>query len=283
MTLTFEAIEYKRKYRDDILSLMFYSRHTHTHLDWYKAGTWLDLDNKWVVLAFKRDELVGVLGLSDGLNRAVWIRLAIIAQGYDPTAVLNFLWEQARPILKQDGITQTALLVINPWIAEHLPSLGFEYRENVVTMHRAPLALPPKPITPVTIRNGYLEDLQAISMIDHAAFSPPWQMNPVDLRASQRQAASCRVALYDNAIIGYEIATRHHTAGHLARLAVNPEYQGKRVGQLLLHDLLTRFTKRGVKGMTVNTQQSNIRSQHLYERFGFIRNGFDLPVWITQL
>ena len=41
MTLVLQTLQYERRYRDDILSLMFYSRHTHAHLDWYKAGQWL--------------------------------------------------------------------------------------------------------------------------------------------------------------------------------------------------------------------------------------------------
>ena len=59
--------------------------------------------------------------------------------------------------------------------------------------------------------------------------------------------------------------------------------QGKRVGAILLHDLLTRFSKRGVQTMTVNTQASNIISQRLYQRYKFFRNGFDLPIWQYQV
>ncbi|MEM9953538.1 MAG: GNAT family N-acetyltransferase [Chloroflexota bacterium] len=283
MTLALQATPYERKYRDDILSLMFYSRHTHTHLDWYKAGTWLDTERKSVMLAFNRDELVGVMGVADPLHGASWIRLAIIARSYDPAMILSFLWQQTQSVLRQQGANQVAVLVINPWLAEFLPALGFSYQENVVTMHRQPQAIPPAPTTQVTLRNGYLEDLHQIVAVDHAAFPAPWQMSAMDLRVSQRQAASCTVAIDDGNIIGYEIATRHNTAGHLARLAVHPAYQGKRVGQHLLHHLLTRLSNRGVKSMTVNTQDSNIRSQRLYQRYGFLRNGFDLAVWMQSI
>jgi ribosomal-protein-alanine N-acetyltransferase len=283
MTVVLDSVEYERKYRDDILSLMFYSRHTHTHLDWYKAGQWLDLDGNRVQLAFHHDALVGVLGISESLNQSAWLRLMVIAQGYEPTFVLGFLWEHLRVSLMRQHVNKAAVLVINPWLAPYLPALGFHYLEDVVTMHRAPQVIPPEPMTNVEIRNGYLEDIQGIIAVDHAAFYPPWQMSMTDIRLSQRQAASCTLALLNNEIVGYEIATRHHTSGHLARLAVHPAIQGKRVGQLLLNNLLTRFGHRGVKGMTVNTQQNNIRSQHLYERYGFIRNGFDLSVWQSEL
>jgi hypothetical protein len=38
-----------------------------------------------------------------------------------------------------------------------------------------------------------------------------------------------------------------------------------------------------VLSTTVNTQESNVRSQHLYTRFGFARNGYDLPVWMADI
>lgn len=283
MTITLQIENYERKYRDDILTLMFFSKHTHTHLDWYKVGQWLDLYGDIVQLAFDKDMLIGVLGMGDPLNRTTWLRLTIVAEGYDPALVLGFLWEQMRVRLMREQMTKVGVLVINPWLAQYLPALGFQYHEDVITMHRAPQNIPSEPTTPVEIRNGYIEDVRAIVAIDHAAFVPPWQMNATDIRLSQRQAASCLVATYQDEIVAYQIATRHHKSGHLARLAVHPKIQGKRVGQLLLHHLLTRFEKRGVRGMTVNTQRSNIRSQRLYERFGFIRNGFDLPMWQFEL
>ncbi|GAB5493316.1 MAG: hypothetical protein Phog2KO_35310 [Phototrophicaceae bacterium] len=283
MTFVLQMLNYERRYRDDILSLIFHSRHTHAHLDWYKAGQWLDLADNHLQLAFDHHTLVGVLGFSEGLNGSVWLRLAIVAQGYDPALILSFLWEQLRVTLLNSGLDTAAVLAVNPWIENYLPALGFHYHEDVITMHRAPQDLPLEPQSNVSLKSGYLEDLGSIIEVDHAAFSPPWQMNSTDIRLSQRQAASCKLAVLDNQVIGYEVATRHHTSGHLARLAVHPNFQGQGVGQVMLHSLLARFIKRGVNGMTVNTQISNMPSRRLYERYGFIRNGFDLPVWMCTL
>lgn len=283
MTVVLDAVAYERKYRDDILSLMFYSRYTHTHLDWYKAGHWLELEGNTILLAIHQDAIIGMIGVSEPLNDAAWMRMAIVARGYDPAMVLGFLWEQLRLDLARKGASKAAVLLINPWLAQYLPAIGFNYLEDVITLHRSLQDLPIMPENGVTLRNGYLEDLDEIVVLDHVAFAPPWQMSASDIRLSQRQTASCTLAIVDDEVIGYEMATKHHTAGHLARLAVHPDSQGQRVGQILLNNLLARFTKRGVKGMTVNTQESNIRSQRLYERYGFIRNGFDLPVWEMEL
>jgi hypothetical protein len=43
--------------------------------------------------------------------------------------------------------------------------------------------------------------------------------------------------------------------------------------------MITRFQRRNIQTITVNTQASNARSQQLYVRFNFLQNGYDLPVW----
>jgi ribosomal-protein-alanine N-acetyltransferase len=283
MTSALHLTHYERRHREDILSLLFYSRFTHTHLDWFKAGQWLDIDGSSIQLLYNGSSLVGVLGVSEPLNRAAWLRLVAIGQGYDPATLLSTLWEEQRFRLRTLGVDKVAVLVVNPWLNAFLPAMGFRFIEEVVTLHRSPQALPPAPPSIVRFRNGYIEDIPEIVAIDHAAFDAPWQLSATDIRFAQRQAASCTLAEYDGRIVAYELSTRHQTAGHLARLAVHPTMQGKKVGYLLLHNLLSRFEKRGVHTMTVNTQISNTNSQRLYNRFGFFRNGFDLPIWQANL
>lgn len=278
-----QIIPYERKYRDDVLTLLFYARRVHTHLDWYKASHWLDYGERTVCLAYENGALLGVIGISKPLNDTAWIRIAAVARGQEPAQVLERIWQPLQTDLRAAGIKSVSVLVINSWLTQYLPELNFTYLEDVVTLYRSGLDLPAPPQTHVTLRNGYIEDLDAITAVDHAAFDPPWQMSFMDLRHAQRQAASCTLAMLGDQIIGYQISTRHHTAGHLARLAVVPQMQGQRVGAALLDKLITDFNRRNVRSITVNTQLSNVRSQRLYERYFFARNGFDLPVWICEL
>ncbi|MDQ7024162.1 MAG: GNAT family N-acetyltransferase [Anaerolineae bacterium] len=273
-------VDYERKHRHDVLSLLFYSRRTHTHLDWYKTGHWLDLQGNMIQLAYDgKGKLIGVLGLSAVLNEGCWLRLLAIAQGADIRHILTVLWQSLCPRFENAGVRTVAILVINNWLTAYLPLMDFRYIEDVVTMHRTGVDLPTAPTHPLLLRNGYSEDIADMMRVDHAAFPSPWQMTRADFFNSQRQAASCTLAEYKGRVVGYEVSTRHHTSGHLARLAVIPQLQGKRVGSVLLHNLLSKFNRRGVRSMTVNTQQSNIRSQRLYARYGFRRNGFDIPIW----
>lgn len=280
---TLQVIDYQRKHREDMLSLLFYSQRTHTHLDWYKAAQWLDLQGNLVQVAYDGNVLTGFLGISKILNKTAWLRLGAIAHGYNPIETLILLWEHLLPRIHSLGIESVTVLVLNPWLNTYLARMGFEYQEDVITLYRAGHHVSPPPPHKLYIRKAYHEDFDAIVTLDNAAFEAPWQMNAIDIRYAQRQVASCTVAEFEGEIVAYEISTRHQTAGHLARLGVHPKMQGKGVGAILLNDLLTRFSKRGVQTMTVNTQASNIVSQSLYQRYGFFRNGFDLPIWQYQV
>jgi GNAT superfamily N-acetyltransferase len=277
-----EVSDYQRKYREDMISLLFYSQRTHTHLDWYKAAQWLDMPDNLIQVAYAGNSLVGFLGLSQALNQTAWVRLAAVAFAYNPADILSLLWENLQFPMREANIETVTILVVNTWLNAYLSRLGFVYQEDVVTLYRSGNYTPAIIPNDITLRSAYLEDLHNIVAVDHAAFAAPWQMSASDIRYAQRHAASCTVAEFEKEVIGYEISTRHQTAGHLARLGVHPQIQGKRVGGVLLNDLLSRFAKRGVQTMTVNTQQSNVISQRLYQHYGFYRNGFDLPIWQYQ-
>lgn len=285
--MTYIVRPYERQHREHLLNALFYSRRVHSHLDWYRPGQWLELADAQVFSAWAANsaqaELCGFIGMSSPLNGAAWLRLGAIQNTADPHTVLDAVWSAAYEQLYAQGARVFAVLVINQWLKAYLSDLGFRYLEDVVTLQRSGQGLPAerKPHR-VRIKPGYLEDLPELERIDHAAFDPPWQLSLGELRQSQRQAASCTLAELDGELVGYQLSTRHQSSGHLARLAVVPGYQGQRIGTALLHDLIRNFNRRGVRSMTVNTQISNHHSQRLYQRYGFRRNGFDLPIWLRD-
>ena len=283
-TSALHIVTYERKYRDAVLSLAFYARNIHTHMDWYRTGRWLDSRQHLVKLAFdERGMLCGVLGVSLPVHGAAWLRMVALSDHVNAADVIQHLWLAIQPPAQAQGVTLVGALLMNKWLAAHLPALGFVYQEDVVTLLLPHIDLPDPPAHDLHIRNAYIEDVRAIVAVDHAAFVPPWQLSRPDTRQALRQVASCTLAEHQGTVIGYQMSTRHLASGHLARLAVAPASQGKRVGAALLYHLLDRMRRRGVRTMTVNTQQSNHRSQRLYTRFGFVHNGYDLPIWLADI
>ena len=57
------------------------------------------------------------------------------------------------------------------------------------------------------------------------------------------------------------------------RIAVIPERQGSGYGLETLHFAIARLSDLGARRVGLSTQADNLRSQQLYERYGFRRTG----------
>src|SRR5918995_5920933 len=75
----------------------------------------------------------------------------------------------------------------------------------------------------------------------------------------------------DDDPVAYFGATLFPDWGHLDRIAVVPEQQGRGFGLETLGLAVDTMRKRGARRVGLSTQRSNRRSQRLYERFGFQR------------
>lgn len=274
---------YRPRHRGDLLNLSYYSRWTHQHLDWHEMSQWLDDGVGAVFLAWHGERLVGYMGLSAALNGTSWIRLLGIEDGAVPAPVIQELWHSAQARRLQLGISTVAILLTKSWLSVYVRQLGFACLDSIITLGCIGDKLPAAPISPVNVVPAAVEDLPDIAQIDHLAFYPPWQMTQYDLRQALRISTCTSIAVLAGETAGYQISTRQHESGHLARLAVAPAYQGMQIGSTLLHELLREFNRAGIRSVTVNTQQSNHSSQRLYRNYGFFRSGFDHEVWRKAL
>ena len=274
---------YERRYRSALLDLTWSSPWTHKHLDWYKTSHWIDRDDVRIVLAWDGDQLVGYLGLSPPLDGHCWVRLLGIGNGNMPGAIMGELWQSAQTYCRQSGISTVVMLMASSWCSKYIPSLGFVYRDDIITLNHIGTASPNRPPLPIKVYPAETEHLSDIARIDQLAFRPPWLMSLRDLRQARRVAANSTVAELAGEIVGYQISTRHDEVIHLARLAVTPAHQGKGIGAAILTHLLDRNGRREIHSISVNTQLTNLPSQRLYQRHGFVRSGFDIEVWQKQL
>ncbi|MDX2161371.1 MAG: GNAT family N-acetyltransferase [bacterium] len=273
---------YQRRYRHDVREMLFRSYYAHIHLDWQETDSWLDAGRSTVLVAWRGRRIVGVMGASEPLDGACWIRLAAVQDGEPPHPVIETLWRVMRLDLRELHAAEAAILQLREWAGEMFAPLGFQAVETIVTLRREAADPPPEAadLPPaLTIHAADPAIHAVITAVDHAAFGPLWRMSPADLRAAMRSAASCTVGVVNGQIVGYQLSTMYFDGSHLARLAVLPSAQAHGVGAALVGDVLRRFQRRGVTAMTVNTQLSNVRSQRLYTRLGFVRTGYDLPVW----
>ncbi len=276
---------YLRKHRRAIEDLTFQHYRVHTHLDWQNVEDWLNTLVSPLWLAWQGERLVGLMAASEPVEGTSWLRLiALHDDVLSPQNVLNELWLPLSTELLRGGVRRVALLMLRDWLKPYLSPLGFAYDEHIVTMFRGGHQPPqPVPVSNLKIHTVTSTDIDTLVAIDHAAFPAMWRMSKTDIREAWRISAVCTLALHEDTPVGYQLSTQAQDTAHLARLAVQPSAQETGVGTVLLTDALARFSRRNIHAMTVNTQASNVRSQRLYARYGFVRNGYDLPVYIADL
>jgi ribosomal protein S18 acetylase RimI-like enzyme len=118
-----------------------------------------------------------------------------------------------------------------------------------------------------------LGDISLCYQIDRVAFKPIWRNTITQLHAAYQEAFYATVIRVGGVVRGYQISTTNPQGGHLARLAVHPDFQNQGLGSKLLADMLDRFFVVGILDVSVNTQADNQHSLDLYKKFGFV----DLP------
>jgi ribosomal protein S18 acetylase RimI-like enzyme len=127
------------------------------------------------------------------------------------------------------------------------------------------------------------EDIPKVRQVDAQSFDPLWQNSQESLESAWEKSASASVAQISDQVIGYQLSTGSSSGGHLARLAVRPDWQSCGVGTALVRHLLTQFHMWGALRVTVNTQADNQASLSLYSKLGFRRTDKYYPVFQLQL
>jgi ribosomal protein S18 acetylase RimI-like enzyme len=152
---------------------------------------------------------------------------------------------------------------------------GLELLEEVITYEidawRAPnLARGELAATPVTA--GDERAIAHLLRIDEAAFPWLWRNNRTEFDIYLRTSGVAVSLLYrGESPVAYVGATMFAGWGHLDRIAVLPGAQGRGYGRQALTLAIDGLRRRGAQRIALSTQETNRRSQRLYERFGFAR------------
>ncbi len=274
---------YMRQDRRALLDLNWRSPWTHEHLDWYELEQWLDTERGLALLAWQAEALLGYIGLSQPRAGWAWIRLLAIRDGRMPGAVVEALWQEAEKFCRARGVDSVAILMLTNWLPNYLRRQGFAYADDLISLSHIGSRLPAQPPACITLRAAEIEDVPRLADIDQLAFQAPWAISRYDLRQALRAATNATVATANGEALAYQLTVQRPGISHLARLAVDPAFQRRRIGAALLRRLLADLKEQRVEAITVNTQLSNLPSQRLYERYGFFRNGLDHELWQKRL
>ena len=265
--------------RQGLANLIHYESRVHRHLDWRPPLDWIGY-HPYLVAEQKRNMLAALACPPDPPGVA-WIRLFAVASQFSPEQVWDSLWAQAWSQLAGiSGQIKVAVIPLQIWFRDLLGQSDFAFTHEVVVLSWKGEKLPAAPRLPgVLIRPMRSTDLPAVERIDWAAFVDIWRNSLPCLETAFNQSAVSTVAEVSGRIVAYQISSATSASGHLARLAVHPDVQGRGLGYAIVCDLLKRFEDRGTFHVTVNTQHNNLASLALYQRSGFRLTGEIYPVY----
>jgi ribosomal protein S18 acetylase RimI-like enzyme len=214
-------------------------------------------------------------------NRTDVLQIADLASIRDPEALAIAASQRVRTM----GAALTVMVEIDE---TRRPSFyersGFEHLEKVVTfdldrsmVRRVSCATQLRfvradPRDPAT--------MDVLLDLDHAAFPWIWWNSTQEFEAYfVAEGVQIYLGLDDGVPVSYTGFTSFPSWGHLDRIAVDPALQGRGYGlQTLAFSVETMLTL-GSRKIGLSTQSDNVRSQRLYQRYGFVRtasNDYDL-------
>ncbi|MBN1265074.1 MAG: GNAT family N-acetyltransferase [Anaerolineales bacterium] len=264
---------------ESALRLMHSARHVHRHLDWLDEQSYLSAGPS--MAAWEQDEPVALLVCPPEAPGTAWIRIFSVRRQISLSRSFQQLWTATRASLQAENIQRVACMPIGAWFSPLLEEAGFSITDHVIFYEQD---LPGALSTPdPAIRCFKHSDLKAVQAVDEQAFSSIWRHAEAAVGKAVETASYTTVLEVDSRIVGYQISTENTFGAHLARLAVLPDIQNQGIGSRLVQDLLSHFSRMGMFRVTVNTQNRNLASRHVYEKLGFQLMDLRYPVYDIRI
>ena len=126
----------------------------------------------------------------------------------------------------------------------------------------------------VAIRKMTVEDVSAVSQIDHLSFSLPWPEHSFQYEVAENRVARCFVAeTEDHRIAAMIVSWIIVDEMHIATIATHPDFRRQGIGGRILRDALLDGRDAGAHLAFLEVRASNEAAQAMYRKFGFRVSG----------
>lgn len=251
-----------------------------SHLDWRLAEDWLG--HQPFLLLTIDDLPEALLACPEDPPHVGWIRFFACKNSKNINTAFGQLltkaletWSENRP--------EIAAVALHKWYETLLLNHNFSVRQKIVVLERVIDMTPRYTVNEnIHIRPMTPDDFATVHRVDNIAFEPLWQLSEAGIRAAHKQSTYATVAEHQGEIIAYQISNINLPSAHLSRLAVLPDWQRQQIGQNLVNDLVAFYYGLGANQVTVNTQDDNPASLHVYQKLGFRMLPESFPVLTYQ-
>jgi ribosomal-protein-alanine N-acetyltransferase len=247
--------------------LIAYAWHVYLRISPEEVLLHLQSEQGWV--AEDGDNIGGFMLIEIQPFLVALITAAAVSDNWPVVPYLDTFLPLMEETLRPQGVTALVQMGYAPWLTAVLRERGFTSRDWVVTYewHYQPVTV--RGNSSVSVRSAHLRDLPGLLSLDKRIFGPVWHKPTRNFQEALARAFVFTVAEKDGQIVGYQWCDKHDRHGHITRLGVRPGWEGKGVGTRLLTEALVAMVSAGATWITLNTQESNVRSRILYERHGF--------------
>lgn len=123
------------------------------------------------------------------------------------------------------------------------------------------------------------KDLEIIAEIEKEVFPHSgWNKQQYHYEISTNPVALPFVLTNGEDILGYYSIWEMFDYMTIATIAINPKYQGKGYGNILMEDIIKKSIELGKKSIDLEVRVSNTKAINLYKKYGFtfshIRKGY---------
>jgi ribosomal-protein-alanine N-acetyltransferase len=112
------------------------------------------------------------------------------------------------------------------------------------------------------------KDLKGVLRIEEAVFPQPWSHRLFVEELAQRTSRAYRAAWVGRSIVGFAGQMSIDDESHVNNIAVDPAWQGRGLGAVILADLVRTALARGARHLTLEVRVGNDPAIALYRRFG---------------
>lgn len=117
-----------------------------------------------------------------------------------------------------------------------------------------------------------LENLPSILAIEHRAYAFPWT-DHIFLDCVNAGYAGWIVCHDHGNLVGYALMSVALDEAHVLNLCVDPDWQGRGIGRMLMQHLLSEARKARATVMLLEVRKTNTAALRLYRNLGFVRIG----------
>ena len=215
-------------------------------------------------------------------NRTDVVQIAELSAVLHPEEMVIAISDRAREL----GASLTVMVEVDESRRNSFyDRCGFTHIEKVITFEierrDAPRVVRPRELTFVAVDPANEEMRETLLRLDNRSFPWIWWNSDLEFRLyGQTPGVEIYLGLVDGRPVSYVGITSFPSWGHLDRIAVDPDLQGKGYGRFALAFAVETLLARGARKVGLSTQSTNERSQRLYLKYGFRRtNDHDYDLW----